>query len=125
MLSLNGMLSMFCLVWKGSVRKIQKQAHKHGEQMKGCQKGTGVKGLGLSRKGLRSTDWKLQNSHGDVKYSIGNIVSNIGIILYGSRWVLETSGGTLSKVYEGLSTMLYTQNFKIILTIAIIKTFLI
>ena len=28
-------------------------------------------------KGLRSTGWELQTSHGDVKFSIGNIVSNI------------------------------------------------
>ena len=26
-------------------------------------------------KGLRSTNWSLQNSNGDVKYSIGNIVA--------------------------------------------------
>ena len=25
--------------------------------------------------GLRSTNWLLQNSHGDVKYSIGNIIA--------------------------------------------------
>ena len=38
-------------------------------------------------KGLRSTDWQLQNSHGDVKYSIGNTVSNSLIPMYGARWV--------------------------------------
>ena len=27
--------------------------------------------------GLRSTDWQLQNSHGDVKDSIGSTVNNI------------------------------------------------
>ena len=35
-------------------------------------------------KGLRSTEWQLQNSHGDVKYSIGNRVDNIVIIVYGA-----------------------------------------
>ena len=32
-------------------------------------------------KGLRSTDWLLQNSHRDVKYSIGNIVDNIALCM--------------------------------------------
>ena len=27
-------------------------------------------------KGLRSTNWMFQNSHGDVKYKMGNIVNN-------------------------------------------------
>ena len=30
-------------------------------------------------KGLRSRDWQLQNSHGDVKSNMGNVVSNIVI----------------------------------------------
>ena len=34
-------------------------------------------------KGLRSTSWWLQNSHGDVNYSIGNIVSKVLEIKYG------------------------------------------
>lgn len=33
---------------------------------------------GLDEKG-DSTNWKLQNSFGDVKYSIGNMVNNIVI----------------------------------------------
>ena len=28
-------------------------------------------------KGLRSTNWLLENSYGDVKYSTGNVVNNI------------------------------------------------
>ena len=32
---------------------------------------------------LRSTNWWLQNSHGDVKYSIGDIVDNILTTMYG------------------------------------------
>ena len=43
-------------------------------------------------KGLRSTNWWLQNSHEDIKCSIGNIVNNIVIAMYGARWVLELSG---------------------------------
>ena len=44
-------------------------------------------------KGLRSTNWLLQNSQGDVKYSIGNIVTNVVITTSGIRWVLDSSGG--------------------------------
>ena len=47
--------------------------------------------------GLRSTDWKLLNSHGDIKYSIGNIVNNIAISIYSARWVLEISRGFFIK----------------------------
>ena len=50
-------------------------------------------------KGLRSTSWQLQKSHRDVKYSTGNIVSNIVITINGARWVLEILRGTLCKVH--------------------------
>ena len=43
-------------------------------------------------KGFRSTDWLLQNSHRDVKYSTGNIVNNILITMYGARWVRDLWG---------------------------------
>lgn len=33
-------------------------------------------------KGLRSTVWQLQNSHEDVKYSIGDAVNNIVLTVY-------------------------------------------
>ena len=42
-------------------------------------------------KGLKSTNWLLQNSHKDVKYSMGNRVINIVITIYGASWVLEIS----------------------------------
>ena len=38
---------------------------------------------------VRSTDWQLQNSHEDVKYSVGNTVNNIVITMHGARLVLE------------------------------------
>ena len=38
-------------------------------------------------KGLKSTNWQLQSSHGDVKYSVGNVVNNVLITMYGARWV--------------------------------------
>ena len=44
-------------------------------------------------KELRSTNWQLQNSHRDVKYSIGNMVNNIVITMCGARWVLDSSEG--------------------------------
>ena len=50
----------------------------------------------------------VQNSHGDAKYSMGNIVNIIVVTMYGARWVLELSGETLHKVYDCLTTMLYS-----------------
>ena len=41
---------------------------------------------------LRSTHWQLQNSHRDVKYSTGNIVSDIVITTYAVRRVLDLWG---------------------------------
>ena len=38
--------------------------------------------------GLRSINWLLQNSHRDIKYSIGNIINNTVIIIC-YRWVLD------------------------------------
>ena len=38
-------------------------------------------------KGLRITNWQLQNSQGDVKCRIGNTVNSILITMYGVRWV--------------------------------------
>ena len=46
-------------------------------------------------KGLRRKNCQLQNSHRDVKYSIGNRVNNIVTTTYGARWVLDLSKGTL------------------------------
>ena len=68
-------------------------------------------------KGLRGTNWKLQNSHGDTKYSIGNIVSNIYVTgnLYSNnyKWcweAVELLEGSLRKfcICNCLTTMLYT-----------------
>ena len=41
----------------------------------GCQMGWGCGGKGEEVRGLRSTNRQFQNSHGDVKYSIGNGVA--------------------------------------------------
>ena len=79
------------------MNKQNKQTHRCEEQTDDWQMqgwlGAWVKKL----KGLRSTDWQLQNSHGDVKYSTGKTVNNSVITTYGASWVLEVSGGTLCK----------------------------
>ena len=46
----------------------------------------GGKGEGIKYK-LVVTEWSQ-----DVKYSIGNIVTNVLITMYGVRWVLDLSG---------------------------------
>ena len=43
-------------------------------------------------KGL-SINWQLQNSHGDVKYSIGKIVIKTVITMCSFRWVLKLLRG--------------------------------
>ena len=50
--------------------------------------GRRVGGLGEKVKGL-SANWQLQNTHEDVKYSIGNIVSHIVITAYHVRLVID------------------------------------
>ena len=46
-------------------------------------------------KGVRSTNWHVLNSHGDVKDRTGNTVNGTVITLYGARCALEIAGGTL------------------------------
>ena len=46
-------------------------------------------------KGLTTTTWYLQNSHGDVKYSMTNIVNNRVISMYAARRELEILGERL------------------------------
>ena len=58
-------------------------------------RGEGLGGLGEKVKGLGSSSWFLQNSHRDVKYSIGNTVSNSVITMNRARRGLEISGVTL------------------------------
>ena len=45
------------------------------ESFDGCQIGGEFGGMDEDVKVLRSTNWQLQNSHGDVKYSIRNGVA--------------------------------------------------
>ena len=55
-------------------------------------RGKGDWGVDENGRELRSTNWRLQNSHGDVKYCVGNIVDNAVITLYDVRWVLDLLG---------------------------------
>ena len=66
-----------------------------------------VRGLGEKCEEVEKYRLVVTKQLWDVKYSIGNIVGNIVIHVYGARWVLETSGGTLCKLYDYLTTMLY------------------
>ena len=50
---------------------------------------------GLREKGERDSDGQIgsyMNSHRDVEYSAGNIVSNDVILLYGASWALDLLG---------------------------------
>ena len=67
-------------------------------------------GMHKRRMGLRGTNWLLQNSHGNVEYSIGNIISSIAITMYGVRWVLDLLVWSLCKLYKCLISVLYTWN---------------
>lgn len=60
--------------------------------------------------GFRSTNWRLRNSHGDVKCSVETIVSDVATTRYTAGWVLDWSGGSLHGLYRCLATMLCTWN---------------
>ena len=66
----------------------------------------GARGWVKKAKGPRRADWWLENRHGDAKYSIGNIVSNIVTTMYGVRWALDPLGGSPHKLYDCPTTML-------------------
>ena len=44
-------------------------------------------------KGLRSSNWQIQNSPGNVKYTIENTVKYSRKYSNNSEWILEISGG--------------------------------
>ena len=67
----------------------QKQTHKYREHFDGCQAEGGLAEWAKKVNGLRNTYLLLQNSHADVKYSIGNIINNILITMHGVRQVLD------------------------------------
>lgn len=51
--------------------------------------GVGLEGWVKKEKGLRSAIWLLQNSYGNVKYNIENIVTNTLITKPGVGWVWD------------------------------------
>ena len=51
---------------------------------------------------------KWAENHRYVNYPIGNMVNNMAITMYGVWCVLKISWGTLCKVYDCLTTMLFT-----------------
>ena len=61
---------------KYSKQEEQRQNHGYREGFDGCQFRGRSGGMGEEVRGLRSTNWLLQNSHGDVQYSIRNGVAN-------------------------------------------------
>lgn len=67
----------------------------------------------MKRGGIEDTEWW---GHWSVKYSTGNTVNNIARTTYDARSALLT-GGSLHKLCNCLTTVLYTQNgYKIVLT---------
>ena len=54
--------------------------HRYREHYAGCHLGE-LENWVKKMKELRSTYWQLQNNPGDVKYSMGNTVSNIVITM--------------------------------------------
>ena len=48
--------------------------------------------------GLRSMYWWLQNSHGDVKYSVRNVVNSVLILCMGQVGAGNIGGGTAERI---------------------------
>ena len=85
---------------KNKLNKQEEEIHNHGyrECFDGCQMGGGCGGMGEEVRGLRSTNRYLQDSHGDVKYSIGNGVAEEPIrMTHGHEqwWKELTEGGSV------------------------------
>ena len=62
-------------------------------QLTGCVK---------NGKGLGSTNWQLQSSPRDVKYSTGNTLTNVVINMHGARWVIDLLEGQLHKLHKNV-----------------------
>ena len=87
------MISLMCGIKQTNKQVEQKQAYRHRKHFDDVQIKEGLGGRVKKVKGWRNTHWHLQNSHGDAKHSIENIVNNIVRHTYGVRWVLELSWG--------------------------------
>ena len=58
----------------------QKETHEYRDQTDGCQREGVLTGRGEEDEGV----WQSQNRHEDVKYHVGNVVSNTGTTMYGA-----------------------------------------
>lgn len=67
----------------------------------------GLQGWVTKVKGLKSTDWPLQNSQGDVRHGTRNTV-NASVTTVWYQGGLEIPGGALGKVHRCLTTMPYS-----------------
>ena len=88
-------------------KQTNKQAHRYREHFDGCQ----IVPQGAWRRGLRGTNWQLQNSHWDADFSMENIVSSIVITMYGVRWVLDLSES--SKKEQQKQAHIYRKHFDV------------
>ena len=55
-----------------------RNCHRYREQIEGCQMGGGL-GAWEKGKGIEKYRWLVQNSHGEVQWSTGNIVGDTGL----------------------------------------------
>lgn len=63
-------------------------------------------GGGVKRgRGLRSTNWQLVNSYRGIEGRMENVVSNVVMIPWRVRWVLDLLGGSHRKVYKCPTTI--------------------
>ena len=85
----------------------QKQIHRYREQIDAWQRGGGLEEWVTKVSGLRSADWQLTKQSWECKVQHKKYSQYIVITIHGARWVLEMSGGTLCKVYNCLTTLLY------------------
>ena len=98
---------MWNLKSKINEQRKEKETHKQRDQTDGCQRRK-VEGLGEKGEEIEKYKLVVTNQSQGHKYGIRNIVNNIVITMYGARQVLEISRESLSKVYDCLTTMLYT-----------------
>ena len=59
--------------------------------------GEGARGKGENGEGIKYR-WAVTESHGDGKYSIGNVVNNPLISMCAVRWAQDLLGRSLSKL---------------------------
>ena len=98
MLAPRGWVGINYLTRKRILSLSSRTQQPYRDQAGDCQKGARVGDWVTGVKGLRSTEWQLWNSHGEVKGSTGNVIGSIVMAVCGARCVQETSEGTLKSV---------------------------